>query len=377
MKVALVHYWLVSPRGGEKVLEALCELFPEADVFTHVYDEAAFVDSAISKHKIVTSFISRLPFAKRFYQSYLPLMPLALESLDLSGYDLIISSESGPAKGIIPPPGGLHVCYCHSPMRYAWDMYHAYKDGAGFFKRLFMVPIMHYIRRWDQLAAAQADYFVANSGFVAGRINRYYRRSADVIYPPVSVENFAISDDVGDYYLLLGQLVRYKRADLAVRAFTESGKKLLVVGEGELDKKLRNIAGPNIIFKGRASLEKLKVLMSSCRALIFPGVEDFGIVPLEAMASGRPVIAYSEGGALETVVPGKTGIFFNEQTVESLNSALVEFEQKIEQFDPLTIRLHAEKFSRERFLNEFGKYIDEKVALVLESSSKYKIADKG
>ena len=363
MKVALIHYWLLTPRGGEKVLEALCELFPDADIYTHVYDEQAFVDSPISKHRVHTSFISRLPFAKRLYQSYLPLMPMALENFDLSGYDLIISSESGPAKGIIPPPGALHICYCHSPMRYAWDMYHSYKGSAGFFKRIFMPPLMHYIRRWDQLAAAQTDHFIANSHFVASRIQRYYRRSADVIYPPVAVDDFSISDTPGDFYLLLGQLVQYKRADLAVKAFTESGRKLVVVGEGEQAETLRRIAGPNITFKGRASFAELKMLMSTCRALIFPGIEDFGIVPLEAMASGRPVIAYGEGGALETVVSGETGLFFNAQTVEALNATLVEFEEKALLFDPKAIRSYARKFNQARFKNELETYISKKITL--------------
>jgi glycosyltransferase involved in cell wall biosynthesis len=358
MKVALIHYWLITPRGGEKVLEALCELYPQADIYTHVYNEAAFVDSPIASHRVRTTFIARLPFARRFYQSYLPLMPLALEELDLSDYDLIISSESGPAKGIVPPPGALHICYCHSPMRYAWDMYHPYKQSAGFFKRLLMPPLMHYIRRWDQLAAAQTDHFIANSCFVAGRIQRYYRRQAEVIYPPVEVADFDIATETGDFYLLLGQLVQYKRADLAVKAFTESGRKLIVVGDGEQAETLKQLAGPGITLLGRASFAEVKRLLASCRALIFPGIEDFGMVPVEAMASGRPVIAYGKGGALETVVPGETGILFAEQTTASLNAAVDQFEATAETFSPEALRQHAKNFDKSRFKAEFQRMVE-------------------
>lgn len=363
MKVALVHYWLLTLRGGEKVLESLCEIYPEADIFTHVYDEAAFAGSPIAKHKVFTSFISKLPFAKRLYKSYLPLMPMALENLDLSDYDLIISSESGPAKGIVPPPGALHICYCHSPMRYAWDMYHSYRSTTGKLKQLIMVPLMHYIRRWDQLSATQTDFFVANSQFVAGRVRRYYGRSAEVIYPPVAAEDFSISKQaIGEYYLLLGQLVPYKRADLAVKAFTASGKKLIVVGEGEQEKELRRIAGSNVEFRGRATYSEVKALLCQCKALIFPGVEDFGIVPLEAMSSGRPVIAFAKGGALETVVEGETGLFFEAQSEESLNAAVDRFEDNEALFDSHSIAMHARSFGKQRFADQFENFVKRKIA---------------
>lgn len=357
MKIAIIHYWLVNCRGGEKVLEALCELYPEADIYTHVYDKEAFKDSVISKHKIYTTFISKLPKANKVYQSYLPLMPLALEELDLNGYDLVISSESGPAKGIIPPPGVPHICYCHSPMRYAWDMYNEYKSRAGWLKRKFIPPLMHYLRRWDQQNSTQVTHFVANSQFVAKRIQSYYRREAEVINPPVSFDEFAISDKQGDFYLLLGQLVAYKRSDIAVKSFNESGKKLIVVGEGEQFDELKAIAKENVTLVGRQSFSEIKRLLSECKALIFPGVEDFGIVPLEAMASGRPVIAYKKGGATETVVDGVTGMFFEEQTVSSLSLAVDKYERVKMQFDSQNIRKHAEMYNKERFKHEFEKLI--------------------
>ena len=348
MKVAIVHYWLVSHRGGEKVLDALCNLWPEADVFTHVYDPDA-VSPALRKHDVKTTFIQKLPFAKTLYKKYLPLMPLALELLDLSAYDLVISSESGPAKGILVGPAALHICYCHSPMRYIWDQSHTYRANSGSITRVAMAILVPFLRAWDFMSAARVDHFAANSVFVAARIDKYYRRQATVIHPPVDVDSFAIAPDIGDYYLAFGQLVRYKRFDLAVDAFTRMGKRLLVVGTGEEGKRLRARASPSIEFLGRQSDAQIRDLLSRCRALIFPGEEDFGIVPVEAMASGRPVIAFGRGGALETVIPGQTGVLFYEQTVDSLCAAVNRYECDTDLFDPQRIRAHAEKFRPEIF----------------------------
>lgn len=362
MRVAIIHYWLLTNRGGEKVLESLCELYPEADIFTHVYDSNAFKDSIISRHKITQSFISKLPWSKKLYQNYLPLMPLALEQFDLSNYDLIISSESGPSKGVIPAPGKPHICYCHSPMRYAWDMYHDYRSQAGLLKRLIMPPVMHYLRRWDQLSSMTVSNFIANSDFVAKRIKSFYNRDADVIHPPVDFHEFQPSGSVpDDYYLLLGQLAPYKKADLAVRAFNKSGRKLKVVGEGEQLQELKKIANENIEILGRCSFSEIKNYLANCKALIFPGVEDFGIVPLEAMASGRPVIAYRKGGALETVKEGVSGIFFDIQSEDSLNESVENFESKLEVFESDAIRSHAEKFSKEQFKSKIASYIESKL----------------
>lgn len=356
MKVAIVHYWMVAMRGGEKVIEALLDIFPEADIFTHVYDPRA-VSEKIARQQVATTFIQHLPFSRHLYQNYLPLMPLALEQLDLRGYDLVISSESGPAKGVLTSPGCPHICYCHTPMRYLWDMYHEYKKGTGPIKRLLMVPLIHYLRMWDVAAAQRVDYFVANSTNVARRIQKIYRRDANVVYPPVAIDDFYISDEQDDFYLMVGQLVGYKRADLAVRVFNKIGRRLIVIGEGEQFSLLKKIAGPNISLMGRQPFSVIQEHYAKCRALIFPGEEDFGIVPVEAMASGRPVIAYGKGGALETVEKGKTGMFFRNQTEESLISAIQIFEKNESLFNPETCREHAKKFSSENFNKRFKKLI--------------------
>jgi glycosyltransferase involved in cell wall biosynthesis len=358
MRVAVVHYWLVAMRGGEKVVEELCNIFPQADIFTHVYAPDAISDT-IRKHKVTTSFIGSLPAARRLYKRYLPLMPLALEQLDLRGYDLIISSESGPAKGIIPPPGSLHICYCHSPMRYIWNMFHDYRERAGFFTRLLIPPLSHYVRLWDSVSSNRVDHYIANSKTVAARIKRYYRRDAVVISPPVDVDAFEIVDqmELGDYYLMAGELVAYKRPDLAVRAFNQMNMKLVVIGGGDMLNEIRRIAGPTITVMGTQPFDVLRYHYARCRALIFPGEEDFGIVPIEAMASGRPIIAYGRGGATETVVPDVTGIFFHEQTVE----AIIEAEHMFRNFtfDSKKIAEHARTFRSSLFVAKMSSHINQ------------------
>jgi glycosyltransferase involved in cell wall biosynthesis len=356
MKTAIVHYWLVGMRGGEKVVEALCRLFPEADIFTHVYDPKS-ISATINAHRVQTSFISRLPLAKRRYRSYLPLMPLALEQLDLRGYDLIISSESGPAKGVIPPPGALHICYCHSPMRYIWNMFHEYRSRSGTFTKLAMPALSHYIRSWDVISAARVHYFAANSRTVALRLKTYYRRDATVIYPPVDAEEFSPvpAEEIGDFWLMVGELVAYKRPDLAIEAFNRSGKKLVVIGGGEMLRRLRDMAGPTVTVLGPQPFATLKYYYARCRALIFPGEEDFGIVPVEAMASGRPVIAYKRGGATETVVDGLSGVFFERQTTEDLLAAVEKCEAQ--RFDTLRMVEHARSFGIDRFASQMKEFV--------------------
>ena len=358
MRVAIVHYWLVGMRGGEKVVEALCKLFPQADIFTHVYVPEA-VSAVISAQCVQTSFIAKLPRATKAYKSYLPLMPMALEQLDLRGYDLIISSESGPSKGIIPPSGALHICYCHSPMRYIWNMFHDYRERSGFLTRLLMPPASHYLRTWDAISATRVHEFVANSRTVSRRVRTYYRRDSVVVHPPVDVESFERLDpsEIGDYYLVVGELVPYKRPDLAVEAFNRSGKKLVVIGGGEMLPRIRALAGPNITVLGSQPFERLRHHYSRCRALIFPGEEDFGIVPVEAMASGRPVIAFRKGGATETVIDGVTGVMFDEQTVDALLDACERCEQI--SFDPEALVEHCRKFSSDRFISSMRTLIDD------------------
>jgi glycosyltransferase involved in cell wall biosynthesis len=357
MKVAILHYWLVRMGGGERVVEALCDMFPQADIFTHVYVPEA-VSETIRRHNISTTFIGALPRASRLYKIYLPLMPMALELLDLRGYDLIISSESGPTKGAIPPASALHLCYCHSPMRYIWNMYHEYSERSGTLSRLTMLPFVHYLRMWDVVSSLRVDQYVANSKTVAARVLRYYGREAEVITPPVDVEAFEIvkENEIEDYYLMVGRLVSYKRPELAVQAFNKMRSKLVVIGGGEMLKQIRQLAGPTVTVMGPQPLSVLRYHYARCQALIFPGEEDFGIVPVEAMASGRPVIAYRRGGATETVIPGLSGIFFDEQSVEAIVQAVRVFRDL--EFDPVRIVAHARTFSTERFVTRMAAHID-------------------
>jgi glycosyltransferase involved in cell wall biosynthesis len=342
-------------RGGERVLESLCRLFPQADIFTHVCVPEN-LSPTLRRHAIRTSFIQKLPFSARVYQKYLPLMPLALEQLDLRGYDLVVSSESGPAKGVLTHAQTPHICYCHTPMRYLWDFYQDYLQEAHPLIRPAVRLFSHRLRLWDVLSAHRVDHFAANSRNVARRIARHYRREATVIYPPVEVERFAPrgnprppSPDAP--LLCLGHLTGYKRVDLAVKACTRMKKPLLVIGRGPEEARLRSLAGPCVTFLGQVDREAVVRHLQDCSALIFPGEEDFGIVPVEAMAAGRPVVAYAGGGALETVQEGVTGIFFREQRVESLQEALERLEKT--DFDPAAIISRAGAFSEAAFAAAF------------------------
>ncbi|GGD72169.1 glycosyltransferase [Croceicoccus mobilis] len=347
-RVAIVHYWLVSMRGGERVLERLLRLFPQADVFTNVYDPSK-MSNAINEAKVTTSFINKMPMARRWYQYYLPLMPMALEQFDLNGYDLIISSESGPAKGVITDPTSHHMCYCHSPMRYLWDHYHQYRNGANVVARAAMPMLYHKLRQWDVASSTRVDNFVANSNFIRQRILKHWRREADVVHPPVETNLFTPSTEVDDHYLWVGQMVPYKRPDLAVEAFNMSGKPLMMVGTGGMEKHLKKIAKPNIKFVDRLNFDDLRRAYARARALVFTAEEDFGIVPVEAMASGRPVLAYGRGGILDSVLPEQTGIFFPRQTPESLADGIAEMERWLPHFDPSVAVRRAQVFAPERF----------------------------
>jgi glycosyltransferase involved in cell wall biosynthesis len=348
MRAAIVHYWLLNLRGGEKVVEALCRLLPDADIFTLFYDPDA-VSPAIRSHRVHTSFLQPL---RKHYRSLLPLMPMALESLDLRDYDLVVSSESGPAKGVIVPSTTRHVCYCHTPMRYLWDLYPAYRNDwtHSRWKRALMTPFANYLRLWDYASAARVDDFVANSQNVKRRIWKTYRRESLVVSPPVAVETF-YSGPAEDYYLIVSELVAYKRLDSAIRVCAATGRKLRVVGDGPEYKALKRISNGSIEFCGKASDAELSGLYSRCRAFLMPGEEDFGITAVEALASGKPVIALGRGGALETVPIDKPqgGIFFSEASDESLREAIERWERRENQVQPRELQVWASQFSEAEF----------------------------
>jgi glycosyltransferase involved in cell wall biosynthesis len=362
MKVAIVHYWLVNMRGGEKMLEALLELFPGADIYTHVYNPAA-VSALINSHKVYTSYIQKMPFAKRLYQKYMPLMPNALTAFNLQDYDLIISSEAGPAKGVVPNPDAYHICYCHSPMRYLWDMYHEYFRKSGRITRFFMKRLIPGLRLWDVASANLVDRFITNSNYVAKRIKRYYNRDAEVVFGPAPIERFLkIERKPEDFYLFFGQLIGYKRADIAIAACIASGRKLVVAGAGADKKEIRKCAKSELItFTGRLNDDEVASYYARAKALLFPGIEDLGLVPIEANAAGCPVIAYRKGGALDTVKENVTGIFFDEQTPESLINALDRFEAAEASFsNRKQFTSHVQQFSKAEFKKRIQKVIAER-----------------
>jgi len=360
MNVALVHDWLTGMRGGEKCLEVLCELFPDAPIYTLLHNKGA-MSPIIESKKIVTSFINSLPKKETKYRSYLPLFPAAIERFDFSEFDLVISTSHAIAKGAKARKDALHISYCHTPMRYVWEMYDEYfgSDKTDIVTRTAMKIIRPYLRQWDVKTANRVHYYIANSENVRKRIQRYYNMDATVIFPPVDTELFSLSNSDKKYYLMVTALVPYKRVDLAIEVFNALGEKLLIVGTGTETEKLKSIAKSNIEFLGWLSDEELAQLYAGCKALIFPGEEDFGIVPLEAMACGKPVVAYGKGGALETVIDGKTGIFFRQQTKELLQQA-VERLQLIK-FNPEEIRTHALKFSRPIYKQKMKEFIEKKV----------------
>ncbi len=338
MKVAIVHYWLVTMRGGEKVLEELCKLFPEADIYTNVYVPEKISDT-IKSHKIFTTKINSWPLAKKMYQKYMPFMPKALMELDLTSYDLIISSESGPAKGVCPAPQAFHICYCHTPMRYLWDMYHEYFRKSNPLVKFFMKKMIPSLRQWDVMSSNLVDHFIANSSFVAARIQRYYNRKADVIFPPCDINRYINNPRAPeDFYLFFGQLVGYKRADLAIEACIQSGRKIVVIGDGK-SKEAKKYAKTGLVtFTGRVSDQQVAEYFAKAKALIFPGIEDFGIIPVEANSAGCPVLAYRKGGACDSILENKTGLFFDDQTPQAIISCMESFEKSFSLFSKLSMQ---------------------------------------
>ncbi|MDR0475847.1 MAG: glycosyltransferase [Treponema sp.] len=363
MKVAIVHYWLINMRGGEKMLEALLDMFPQADIYTHVYNSNA-VSKIIKSHKVVTSHINKLPFAKKLYQLYMPLMPGALLDFNLQGYDLIISSEAGPAKGVVPNPNAYHICYCHSPMRYLWDMYHEYSCKTNLLIRFIMKRLTPSLRIWDISSANLVDRFITNSHYVAKRIRRIYNREAEVVYGPASIECFINTERrPSDYYLFFGQITSYKRADIAIEACVRSGRKLIVAGAGAKRRDINKYKKTGLIsFLGRVSDEEAVSLLTGARALLFPGIEDLGLIPIEANAAGCPVIAFRDGGVLDTIIENITGIFFDEQSPFSLIEAMNRFEllEADGTFgDREVFTNHVRQFSAEAFKERVRKIITE------------------
>ncbi len=387
-KVALVHDWLTGMRGGERCLEALCDLFPDADLFTLLHVRGS-VSEIIERRRIHTSVIQTMPFAASRYRYYLPLFPWAMEQLSLEGYDLILSGSHCVAKGVRPPPQALHIAYVYTPMRYIWDMQEAYVGPGrmGPLSRPLLRAMTGRLRRWDLEANDRVDHFAAISQHVADRIRRHYGREAEVIYPPVQMARFHITGRSSDYFLVAGAFAPYKRIDLAIEAFNRLGRRLVIVGEGQESPRLRRMAGPTIEFLGWRPDDEFAELLGRCRALIFPGEEDFGILPVEAMACGRPVIAYGKGGVTETVIPinsakcevrsakcevpfipshtphpaprTPTGVFFYEQTVDALIGAIELYERSADRFDPEGLRAHALTFDRSIFEKRMAAFLSE------------------
>ena len=389
MKVALIHDWLTGMRGGEKCLEVLCDLYPNADIFTLLHNKGT-VSNLIEEKNIKTSFVQKLPFLKK-YRHFLPLFPTAIESFNLNGYDLVISVNHCVAKGVITNPETMHICYCLTPMRYVWDMYYSYFDEnrPGYIGRKIIPFFANYLRMWDVTSSRRVEHFVAISHFVAKRILKYYGRKSEVVYPPVDCSAFKISDNVEEYYLMVTAFAPYKRVDLAIQAFNRLRLPLIIIGSGQDEKRLKELSASNVEFLGWQSDEKVSEYYSKCKALIFPGEEDFGIVPLEAQASGRPVIAYGKGGVCETIIAANpqnntrqvshleangrqaemhddpengrgnaTGIFFYEQTVDAIVDAVKEFEKIAQSFDSQNIRNHALKFDKPIFKERIKNCID-------------------
>ncbi|MFA5948109.1 MAG: glycosyltransferase [Candidatus Gracilibacteria bacterium] len=359
-KIALVFDWMTNRGGAERVNIMLKKMFPTAPIFSSIFNHDIFPE--FKESAITTSFIQSLPFSKTHHQYYISLMPYAYELFDLSEFDIVISSSHACAKGIITKPETMHICYCHSPMRYAWDNWHSYISEYKMnpVLKYFGKKMIHKIRMWDRLSSDRVDYFIANSETTKKRIRKYYSKPSVVINPMVDIKKFRISENREEYFLALGRLIPYKKFDLIIQAFNELKLPLKIVGDGNMRKDLEKMAENNIEFLGFVDDKELPELYSNCEALIFPQLEDFGIIPLEAMASGRPVIAYNKGGATKTVIDQKTGIFFDTQDKNSLKNAVKKYLDEKKKFNPEEIRKHAEKFDRKEFEKNFLGFMKEK-----------------
>src|SRR3989344_375015 len=348
MKIAFVHEYLNQFGGAERMLQVLCAIFPNAPIYTLIYD-ADSTGHVFDNRIIVTSFLQKLPLTKGHHRIFPLLMPIAIEQFDFSEFDIVISVSSSFAKGIITGPKTKHICYCLTPPRFLWDNSQKLTEEFGFPKiiKKLLPPFISYLRIWDKEASMRVDEFWSISNFIKARVKKYYDKNSAIIYPPIDTDKFYISENLGDYFLMVGRLVPYKKFDIAIKAFNKVGLPLKIVGSGPELKRLQKLAKANVQFMGLLSDKELAKIYSRCKALIFPQEEDFGIVPLETMASGRPVIAYKGGGALETIIDGKTGIFFDEQTDESMIAALKGFDDYI--FDPCACREQSEEFNISKF----------------------------
>ncbi|MBQ0040000.1 MAG: glycosyltransferase [Treponema sp.] len=365
MKVAIIHDWLVTYGGAERVVEQMLKMYPQADIFTLVYDESK-MGKIFPKEKVHTSFVQKIPKATKLYTKFLSLMPKAFESFDLTGYDLVIASSSSCAKGVITSPNTAYVAYIHSPMRYAWDLYFDYFKRSGIITKIFMKRQMPAIRQWDYISSQRINTLVANSSYIKRRIKKFWNRDAKVVFPPVDTDRLSPNNlPPEDFYVVFSRFVPYKRVDLAIEACGKLGRKLVVIGGGSQEAELKELASKykntEIKFTGRISDEEVQDYLQRCRAMIFSAEEDFGIIPLECQACGRPVIAFGKGGALETVVDNETGIFFDQQTEESLEKAILRFEELEAKgtFKPQAAVSNAARFSSERFRMELQQIIDE------------------
>lgn len=359
--MAVVHDWLTAYAGSEKVLAQILTLFPQAELFTLV-DHLPLAERAFLNGRVIhTSFLQRLPFSAQLFRKLLCLFPLAIESFDLSPFDLVLSSSHAVAKGVITGPDQLHVCYCHSPIRYAWDCQHEYLRQTGLdsgVRSLFARTALHYLRLWDVRTAPGVNHFIANSNFIARRIGKVYSRSATVIHPPVDVDQFPLVTNKGDYYVTASRLVPYKRVDLIIKAFANlPDKRLLVIGDGPEMRDCQKLATSNVKLLGYQTNEQLRKLVSKARAFVFAAEEDFGISPVEAQACGTPVICYGKGGVLDSVIDGETGIYFSQQSAESIINAIRRFEALATPLNPLVIHAHAQKFNPERFQSQYRRYV--------------------
>jgi glycosyltransferase involved in cell wall biosynthesis len=354
LKTALIHEWLTTRGGSEKAFEAIYEVFP-SPVYTLVANRKSLVGTSLEHAEIITSFIQKLPMANKRYRSYLALFPYAIEQFDLTDFDVLVSSNHCVAKGVLSRSDQLHICYCYSPVRYAWDLYHRYVKESGLVKGLKAYAakrVLHKLRIWDVVSSARVNYFVAISEYIARRIRHIYNRDSAVIYPPVEIDKFSVETAKDNYYLTASRMVPYKMMPLIVGA--------VVIGDGPEMNKVKNRATKNIEVLGYQPFTVLREHLMKARAFVFAADEDFGILPVEAQACGTPVIAFGKGGATETVIPGKSGIFFNRQDEESIIDAVTSFEQKQDSFDPYMIRKSSERFSVDRFKNEFKKFVEKK-----------------